>query len=288
MSTSIDFSKQAVAMKGDVTNLMNFFYVLNGRKIKRFFFVFAAAIFAVGVIYVESDNISVFSESSPAAVYSVATDKKQIAITFDISWGEKRMEPILQVLKDKNVGKATFFLSAPWSKSHPDIVSKIKDGGFEIGNHGYKHENYSTLSDDDIKKQISTSHTILTTLIGKEPNLIRLPNGDFDKRVLSIADSLNYTVIQWDTDSQDWKNIGVDQIVDRVVSKAHPGDIVLMHASDSSTQTHEALPRIIDELRRQGYEFVTVTDLLQQSSPKGKEVHDHALLQKKLEDAAGM
>ncbi|MFC7678111.1 polysaccharide deacetylase family sporulation protein PdaB [Paenibacillus sp. GCM10028914] len=267
---------------------MNFFYVLNGKKIKRFFFVFAAAIFAVGVIYVESDNISVFSENSPSAIYSVSTDKKQIALTFDISWGEKRTEPILQVLKDKNVPKATFFLSAPWSKSHPDIVNQIKDGGFEIGSHGFKHDNYSTLTDEEIRKQISTAHNILTAMIGQEPKLIRMPNGDFDKRVLNIADSLNYTVIQWDTDSQDWKNIGVDKIVDRVVSKAHPGDIVLLHASDSSKQTHEALPKIIDELRSQGYEFVTVTDLLQQSSTKGSEVRDQAMLQKNIEDAAGL
>ncbi|WP_422658432.1 polysaccharide deacetylase family sporulation protein PdaB [Paenibacillus sp. EC2-1] len=267
---------------------MNFFYVLNGKKIKRFFFVFAAAIFAVGVIYVESDNISVFSESSPSAIYSVSTDKKQIALTFDISWGEKRTEPILQVLKDKNVPKATFFLSAPWSKSHPDIVNQIKDGGFEIGSHGFKHDNYSTLSDEEIRKQISQAHTILTAMTGQEPKLIRMPNGDFDKRVLNIADSLKYTVIQWDTDSQDWKNIGVDKIVDRVVSKAHPGDIVLLHASDSSLQTHEALPKIIDELRRQGYEFVTVTDLLQQSTAKGSEVRDQAMLQKNINDAAGL
>lgn len=267
---------------------MNFFYVLNGKKIKRFFFVFAAAIFAIGVIYVETDNVSVFSESAPSAIYSVPTEKKQIALTFDISWGEKRAEPILQVLKEKNITKATFFLSAPWSKSHPDIVSKIKEAGFEIGSHGFKHDNYSTMSDEEIRKQITTAHSILTTVTGTEPKLLRLPNGDFDKRVLSIADSLNYTVIQWDTDSQDWKNIGVDKIVDRVVSKAHPGDIVLLHASDSSKQTHEALPRIIDQLASKGYEFVTVTDLLSQGSAKGSEVRDQALLQKSLEDAAGM
>lgn len=77
-----------------------------------------------------------------------------------------------------------------------------------------------------------------------------MPNGDFDKRVLRIADTLNYQVVQWDTDSLDWKNPGVDQIVDRVVSKAHPGDIVLLHASDSVKQTHEALPQIIEQLRQ--------------------------------------
>ena len=190
-----------------------------------------------------------FSEEAPSAVYSVPTDKKVIALTFDISWGDKRTEPILKVLQENKVQKATFFLSSPWSKTHPEIVTAIKDAGYEIGSHGHRHENYTSLTEEQIRKEISTAHSILTDLTGKEPNLLRLPNGDFDKRVLQVANSLNYQVVQWDTDSLDWKNPGVQTIVDRVVSKAHPGDIVLLHASDSSKQTHEALPAIIDKLK---------------------------------------
>ena len=134
--------------------------------------------------------------------------------------------------------------------------------GFEIGSHGHKHTNYSSLDDDEIRRQILTAHRILQETTGQVPRLLRLPNGDFDKRVLQIADELNYQVIQWDTDSLDWMNIGVDHIVERVVSKAHPGDIILMHASDSCRQTHEALPEIIDGLREKGYEFVTVSELI--------------------------
>lgn len=184
--------------------------------------------------------------------------------------------------------KATFFLSSPWSKTHPEIVTSIKDAGYEIGSHGHKHVNYSTLSNEEIRTQITTAHTVLTELTGTQPNLIRMPNGDFDKRVLQVASDLGYKVIQWDTDSLDWKNIGVDNIVNRVTSKAHPGDIVLLHASDSCKQTHEALPQIIDKLRSQGYEFVTVSELISQSSAEGKEVRDSAWLDNGLEDAAGM
>lgn len=121
--------------------------------------------------------------------------------------------------------------------------------GFEIGSHGHKHENYSTLTDEEIRTQIQTAHSILSEVTGTQPKLIRLPNGDFNKRVLQIAKDLNYTVVQWDTDSQDWLNKGVDDIINRVVTKAHPGDIVLLHASDSCKQTAEALPVIIDKLR---------------------------------------
>ncbi|MFC4778138.1 polysaccharide deacetylase family sporulation protein PdaB [Paenibacillus sp. GCM10023252] len=255
---------------------MNFFYVMNGRKIKRYFFIMAAIVFSVGVIYAERDNITVFAPQQPAAIYSVPTDKKVIALTFDISWGDKRTEPILDILKENNVKQATFFLSSPWSQSHPDIVKKIVDAGYEIGSHGHKHDNYSKLSDEEIRTQITTAHSILSNLTGKKPNLIRLPNGDFDKRVLRIAEQLNYKVIQWDTDSLDWMNIGTDKIIDRVVTRAHNGDIILMHASDSVKQTHEALPAIVTQLRAKGYEFVTVSGLIAQTEVDGKSVNEQA------------
>ncbi|WP_127583946.1 polysaccharide deacetylase family sporulation protein PdaB [Paenibacillus koleovorans] len=250
---------------------MNFFYVMNGRKIKQVFIMCIAVLFAAGILYSEKGNITVFSQGEPSAVYSVETEQKVLALTFDISWGDKRTEPILQILQQKGVKNATFFLSSPWSQTHPEIVKKIVDSGYEIGSHGHKHVNYSGLSEEEIRKQIETAHTILTDLTGKSPTLIRMPNGDFDKRVLRVANDLNYKVIQWDTDSLDWMNKGVDNIINRVVTKAHPGDIVLLHASDSVKQTHEALPTIIDQLRSKGYEFVTVGQLLQQTNVTQKE-----------------
>lgn len=255
---------------------MNFFLTINGNKLKKYAIIFIAIMFAIAIVYTETENVTVFSQNEPSAVYSVKTNDKLIALTFDISWGDTRAEPILNILKEKGVEHATYFLSSPWSKEHPDIVQKIVDAGFEIGSHGHKHDNYSTMEDAEIRKQIQTAHQILTEVTGKAPELIRLPNGDFDKRVLRIADELHYKVIQWDTDSMDWMNIGVDNIVNRVLSNAHPGDIVLMHASDSSKQTHLALPIIIDRLREQGYEFVTVSQLLNQADLKHHEVRDNA------------
>ncbi|RJE83094.1 polysaccharide deacetylase family sporulation protein PdaB [Paenibacillus sp. 1011MAR3C5] len=253
---------------------MNMFYVMNGKKLKKYFFIAIALIFSIGIIYAERDNITVFAPQQPAAIYSVPTDKKVVALTFDISWGDKRAEPILQVLKEKNISHATFFVSSVWSQSHPDLVKKIQDAGYEIGSHGHKHDFYSKLSEEEIRKQITTAHAILSDITGKQPNLIRLPNGDFDKRVLRIAEELQYKVIQWDTDSMDWMNIGTDKIVNRVVTRTHPGDIILMHASDTVTQTHEALPAIIDQLRTEGYDFVNVTQLITQTETDGSAVQD--------------
>jgi polysaccharide deacetylase family sporulation protein PdaB len=253
---------------------VNFFYVVNGKKLKQLLIIVVACFFAAGIIYAEKENITVFSMNEPAAVYTIPTEKKVVALTFDISWGEIRTDPILKVLEEKKVNKATFFLSSPWSKSHPDLVSKIVKSGYEIGSHGHKHTNYSGLSDEEIRSQIQKAHSIITEVTGKSPNLIRLPNGDFNKRVLRVADELGYKVIQWGTDSLDWKASNSQEIVDRVVSHVHAGDIILMHASDSVKYNHEALPKIIDQLRGQGYEFVTVSELMEQSNITTKQVEE--------------
>ncbi|CAM4482378.1 polysaccharide deacetylase family sporulation protein PdaB [Paenibacillus tarimensis] len=263
---------------------MNFFVVWNGRRLKRYFLLAVAIMFSAGVVYAEKDNITVFAPPTPAAIYSVQTEKKVVALTFDISWGDKRALPILDILKEKGVHKSTFFLSAPWAQSHPEIVSKIAESGYEIGSHGHKHDNYSKFSDQEIRTQIQTAHSILSTVVGKAPNLIRMPNGDFDKRVLQIADQLGYKVIQWDTDSLDWMNIGTDKIVNRVVTKAHPGDIILMHASDSAKQTPEALPLIIDQLQAKGYTFVSVSELIAHTELSGHSVQDKQTIQTPSQD----
>ncbi len=255
---------------------MKFIYVVSAKKLKQLFIVFAAIILAAGIAYAERDTITVFTDGTavkvPQAIYKVDTKEKKIALTFDISWGETRAVPILDVLKEKNVQKATFFLSSPWSQRHPDIVKRVVADGYEIGSHGHQHDNYSKYSEEQMRTQIGKAHTILTELTGKKPTLLRLPNGDFDKRVLRVANDMGYTVIQWDTDSRDWMNPGVDQIVKNVVTNAHPGDIILLHASDSCKQTHLALPTIIDQLRSQGYEFVTVSELI-----AGSEVHSQEI-----------
>lgn len=105
---------------------MNSFYVFSGKKIKRYLIVLVAAIFAIGIIYLERGNVSVFSEEAPSAVYSVPTEKKVIALTFDISWGDKRTEPILKVLQENKVQKATFFLSSPGARHTPKLLLPSK------------------------------------------------------------------------------------------------------------------------------------------------------------------
>ncbi|MFM1654500.1 polysaccharide deacetylase family sporulation protein PdaB [Brevibacillus sp. B_LB10_24] len=257
---------------------MKCIFLVTAKRLKQAMIIFTAILLGTGMIYSERDTFTVFAQSSkdkgPQAIYKVDTKDKKIALTFDISWGEVRPGPILDILKEKKLNnKVTMFLSSPWSQRHPEIVKRIVEEGYEIGSHGHKHDFYSKYTDEEIRNQIEKAHNILTDLTKQKPNLIRLPNGDFDKRVLRIADEMGYTVIQWDTDSKDWLNPGADQIVKNVLSKVHPGDIILMHASDSCKQTHIALPEIIDKLRAEGYEFVTVSELIAGSQVKTQDLN---------------
>ncbi len=194
-------------------------------------------------------------------VYEVKTDKKVVALTFDISWGNNTPLPVIDILKNNGV-KSTFFLSGPWVKQYPDIPKRIKEDGHEIGSHGYRHINLSNLSKAEIKDEMLKAQTNIKEVTGVDVNLIRTPNGDYNDQVIEAAHECNYEVIQWSTDSLDWMNPGVNNIIERVSKKVHPGDIILMHASDTCKQTTEALPVIIKNLKDQGYEFVTVSELL--------------------------
>ncbi|MBM7096693.1 polysaccharide deacetylase family sporulation protein PdaB [Bacillus sp. H-16] len=253
---------------------MNFFWIWNAKRIKRYSVIILAALFTAGILYVERTQIPVFSTGEkPVAIYKVETEDKDIALTFNISWGEERAIPILDTLKENSVSNATFFISAAWAERHPEVVERILEDGHEIGSHGFRHDHYTQWEDENIKKDILTAHEIIKKVSDTTPQFLRPPNGNFDDRVLTIADKLDYDVIHWSIDSHDWLNPGVDQIVENVVGKAAPGDIVLMHASDSAKQTAEALPEIIDQLSNGGFNFVSLSELMTGSETTTQEVH---------------
>ncbi len=245
---------------------MRFICVMNGKVLLKYFSFGFLFLLAVGAIYVERNYIPVLSTENPAAIYKVNTEQKMVALTFDISWGKQAPEPILDILEQKNTKNVTFFLSGPWARDNADIVRRMDQMGIEIASHGWKHVNYSQHNDEFVKEQILLTHETLLGITGKEPRLLRTPNGDFNKKTLQIAADLGYMVIQWDTDSKDWMRPGSDKIVENVLSKTYPGDIILLHASDSALQTIDALPHIIDGLRQQGYQIVSVSQLIENAS----------------------
>jgi polysaccharide deacetylase family sporulation protein PdaB len=198
-------------------------------------------------------------------IYEVKTGNKMIALTFDISWGNKTPTPVLDILKQNNL-KCTFFLSGPWVKQYPEIAKRIKEDGHEIASHGYRHINLSNLSKSEIIDEINKAHANIKEVTGVEAHLIRTPNGDYNDTVIQGVHEAKYEAIQWSVDSLDWMNPGITTIIDRVSKRTKAGDIILMHASDTCKQTSDALPEVIKKLKEQGFQIVTVSELMKEGS----------------------
>ena len=198
---------------------------------------------------------------------AVAVSNRDIALTFDISWGTVMPPKVIDILRREHVA-ATFFLSGPWVTAHPQLVRAIAaTPDFQIESHGQAHVNFSHLGPAEVEANIERASAAIYAVTGRRPTMIRPPNGDYSRMSLDVTASLGLRTVIWDTDSRDWMNPGVEAIVRRVVTHAHPGDIVLMHASDTCKETDLALPSIITDLRDVGYRFVTVGQLLQAGAP---------------------
>jgi len=249
------------------------FYALNGRALKKALIIVCSAFFTAVILYAYEANRSVFSlPSGPKAVYKVDNDRDEVALTFDISWGDENADKILDVLKEHRIKNATFFLSASWAERHPAVVKRIKEEGHEIGSMGYNFVNYTELENAKIRQDLMMAKKVFDTLGIKQIELLRPPGGNFNKNVLKVANSLGYTVVHWSIDSKDWLNPGTEQIVANVTNDLAPGDIVLLHASDSAKQTAKALPKIIAAMKENGYQNVSLSELLANGEAESKGV----------------
>lgn len=249
---------------------MNYFFVLNGKTIKQLLLVVVAAFFTAWFLYLENYiHIPTFQgKNEPKAVYK---GEKDIALTFNIGWGDEKAGPILDVLEKEKISTATFFLSGSWAERHPTIVERIVKSGYEIGILGYNYEDYTKLEEKEIRRDLALAIEAFNKLNIKNIKLARAPTGHFDQKTLKIADRLGLTIVHWSVNSKDWKNPGVEIIVNNVAN-AKKGDIILLHASDSAKQTANALPAIIDDLNKKNLKFVSISEMIANASANTKEI----------------
>lgn len=205
-----------------------------------------------------------YYESRGEVVWDVPTDAKLIALTFDDGPNRRTTPLILDLLKQYDA-KATFFVVGNRIHKYKDIIKREVAEGHEVANHTYNHIFFNQNIDQSvIAKEILQTQAELMETIGQTPHWFRPPGGFINERVVHTAKELGLTVIlwSWHQDSHDWRQPGVDKIVNTVVRNARNGDIVLLHDSvKGSMQTVEALDRILFSLKDQGYRFVTVSEL---------------------------
>lgn len=238
-----------------------------GNLSKRFLLILvAAAVCAVGFGYHWKQNPALISVHSTVngrelPIYNVQTDEPKISISFDAAWGNDDTSKILEVLKKHQI-HATFFMTGGWVESYPDDVKAILADGHDLGNHSENHKNMSQLSEEEIQSELMTVHNKVKELTGYDMFLFRPPYGDYDNEVIQTVKGCNYYPIQWSIDSLDWKNYGVEDIINRVCNsdKLQGGAIILCH--NGAKYTAEALDQLLTGLEEKGFQLVPISELI--------------------------
>lgn len=207
------------------------------------------------------------SQPSPAkpapVIRQVITTKKVLALTFDDGPSRTWTPKVLAVLNHDHV-KATFFIVGSHATKRPDLIrAEIKDG-MNIGSHGTEHLLLRNKSADVIRQEVQTNAQILESLGSPKPTLYRMPGGIADSTALKTLGQMGYTVIGWSIDTRDWRHRNTaDTMAKMVEQQASPGAIVIFHdGPNGSEATVGAVKMLIPALKRQGYQFVTVQQML--------------------------
>ena len=192
-------------------------------------------------------------------VYSVETDEKKVAVTFDTAWGDEDIDDVLNALGAADC-RATFFLTGEWIDKYPESAQKIFSAGHEIANHTDKHKHLTKLSDDDVLSEAMLCNVKINSVTGGANTLLRAPYGEYNKRVLRLLKANGFYVIQWSLDSLDYKGLSAAEMDARILPKLTPGDIILFHTGTKNTAAY--LPGILAKIKEQGYSFSTVDNMI--------------------------
>jgi len=193
-------------------------------------------------------------------------ETKEIALTFDDGPGEYT-ERVLAALRRNHV-PGTFFEVGNEVPQYPRAVQALTDAGMTIGTHSQSHPDFRSLNQADQAAQLDDSMRAIEGTGAAAPRLFRPPYGAFNQTTRELLAQRRLLAVLWSVDSEDYTRPGVDRIVQNVVPNVTPGSIILMHdGGGDRSETVGALERMIPELKRQGYRFVSVPRLLLDNPP---------------------
>ncbi|MFU2194413.1 polysaccharide deacetylase family protein [Streptococcus pluranimalium] len=180
---------------------------------------------------------------------------KRVALTFDDGPNPDTTPRVLEIL-DQYDAKATFFTLGHKLAGQETLVKRMIDQGNEIGNHTWSHPNLTTLSVEGIKQEITATNQAIEKITHQKPTLMRPPYGATNATVQA---AVGMKEIMWTVDTLDWQSHSTPAIMKKLKEQLTPGGIILMH--DIHQTSVDALPSVLDYLKSQGYEVVTVSEL---------------------------
>ena len=220
--------------------------------------------FLHSIYQVASTKTELLSEtigSTEEVLTTLDPNHKYVAITFDDGPHKDFTPQILDILKKHNA-KATFYVLGNRLTYYPDIVKRAYDEGHEIGNHTWSHPNLTSLSKDALVEEVISTSNEIAKITGKTPKTIRPPYGAYNE---ALKEFVSMPLVLWSVDTLDWKHKNKERIKQITQAKVKNGSIILMH--DIHQASADALEDIIINLTKQGYRFVTVSELLQLTDP---------------------
>ncbi|WP_026674236.1 polysaccharide deacetylase family protein [Alkalihalobacterium bogoriense] len=197
----------------------------------------------------------------PAPIYKGNPEKPMVTLLVNVAWGNEHLPTVLKIMNEQDV-KSTFFLDGSWVKDNPKLAKMIKEEGHEIGNHAYSHPDMKQLSSARIQEELQKTNDVIHATLEVTPKWFAPPSGSFRQEVVEIADSMNMHTIMWSVDTIDWRKPDPQTMVDNVLSKVHPGAMILMHPTSS---TAGGLEQLIIGLKAKGYQIGTVSHLMDES-----------------------
>jgi peptidoglycan-N-acetylmuramic acid deacetylase len=196
------------------------------------------------------------------AIFLGDTTQKELYLTFDNGYENGLTPRILDTLKEKNV-PAIFFVTGQYIKDQPELLKRMVAEGHLIGNHSWSHPDMSAISADRIRDELERVKTEALSLTGQAGmEFLRTPRGIFSDKTLAVSKELGYTNVFWSIAYMDWdvkKQKGSQYAYDKVMAQLHPGAVILLHSV--SKDNAEALGRIIDSAKEQGYEFKSLRQM---------------------------
>lgn len=195
-----------------------------------------------------------------AVCYDTVSTEKVLYLTFDCGWENGYTEKCLDTLKEKSV-PAAFFCTLDHIKSSPELIARMINEGHIVGNHSANHADFSEISRSKMAEEILVCDNYLRKNFGYTSTFFRFPEGSYNENALELVDSMGYTSVFWSCAYADWDVNSVkggNHAFSTVTARLHPGAIILLHSV--SPDNAEALGRIIDFARLNGYEFKSLTD----------------------------
>lgn len=186
--------------------------------------------------------------------------EKVLYLTFDCGYENGYTSKILDTLKEKQV-PAAFFCTLPQVKDYPELIARMINEGHIVGNHSVTHPSFPTLTRTKMAAEIKGMDDYLRTYFGYSEPFFRFPMGEYSDSALDLVGSLGYKCVFWSVAYSDWeldKQKGADNAFTTVTSRLHPGAVILLHSV--SPDNAEALGRIIDWAKNEGYTFKSLKD----------------------------